>query len=40
MTRSLLKERQVYKPFEYPQADAFAELQHNAHWLPIGMKNW
>jgi len=34
MTRSLLKERQVYKPFEYPQADAFAELQHNAHWLP------
>lgn len=26
--------REVYKPFEYPKAYEFWELQQNAHWLP------
>jgi ribonucleoside-diphosphate reductase alpha chain len=34
MSRNLLSPREVYRPFEYQEADKFAELQHNAHWLP------
>jgi ribonucleoside-diphosphate reductase beta chain len=31
---SLLKNREVYKPFEYPKAFEFWEKQQNAFWLP------
>jgi len=31
---SLLIPRNVYKPFEYPQAFEYWEKQQNAHWLP------
>jgi ribonucleoside-diphosphate reductase beta chain len=30
---SLLTKRQVYKPFEYPRAYQFWELQQQSHWL-------
>lgn len=32
---SLLKPREVYKPFQYPRAYDFWEKQQNAHWLPF-----
>ena len=31
---SLTLAREVYKPFEYPQAFEYWEKQQNAHWLP------
>lgn len=31
---SLLKPRDVYKPFQYPRAFEYWEKQQNAHWLP------
>jgi ribonucleoside-diphosphate reductase beta chain len=31
---SITSLREVYKPFEYPKAYEFWELQQNAHWLP------
>ena len=31
--KSLLKERIVYKPFEYPEAHDYWLKQHQAHWL-------
>ncbi len=31
---SLTTQRNFYKPFEYPKAFDFWELQQNAHWLP------
>jgi ribonucleoside-diphosphate reductase beta chain len=32
--RSMLKEREYYKPFEYPQFFEYFKLQQQAHWLP------
>lgn len=43
---SLLKPREVFKPFEYDMAFSFWEKQQNAHWLPSevslanDIKNW
>ena len=31
---SLTHKREVYKPFEYPQAFDYMEKQQNAHWVP------
>lgn len=31
---SLTQKREVYKPFEYPEAFEFFEKQQQAHWLP------
>jgi ribonucleoside-diphosphate reductase beta chain len=41
MTSNLLTPRIVYKPFEYPQAYDFWELQQQSHWIhsEIGMSN-
>lgn len=32
--RKLIKERIIYKPFEYPEAHDYWLKQHQAHWLP------
>jgi len=43
---SILKPREVYKPFEYDKAAEYWEKQQNAHWLPSevslanDIKNW
>ena len=32
--RDILKLREYYKPFEYPQFFEYFKLQQQAHWLP------
>lgn len=34
MSRKIIEERVIYKPFEYPEAKNYWEKQHQAHWLP------